>query len=183
MAHRSFEELGIPPGYGFKQLLFSPPANALVVQTCPNGDTWRPDRLYFRPGGSAKYKPIGDPSYMVSQESPFLHPSTPLIAYSSIEHRFGLDTEGHETHSGSWHSLHVANLETGLVVRTTAQDTIRLPQGFARGWTCGVVAFGDSGLFVNAALSKDESLFEYFIAELDEGHVLRVVAELPAAFM
>jgi hypothetical protein len=183
MFHRSFEEMGIPPLYAFKQLLFSPPANALVLQTCSARDNWRPERLYFRHTEWDKYRPIGNPGDLVSQGSPFVHPSKPLLAYTSVQHGFSLDAEGHEQHHGSWHSLQIVSLETGLAVRSIIQDTIRPSEGFTRGWICEIVAFGDSGLFVKAALSKNESLVEYFIAELDAEQILKPIAALPAVFM
>jgi len=183
MDHRSFEEMGIPPGYGFKQLLFSPVANALVLQTCPADDAWRPERLYFRPVGAYKYTPIGKPASLVSQESPFVHSSKPLLAYNSMEHKFSLDAEGRERHSADWRSFEVASLESGLTVRSAHPDSLRLPSGFHHGWICEVVAFGDSGIFVKVGLSEDRSRFEYFIAELDEADMLKPITELPAAFM
>jgi hypothetical protein len=183
MGQRSFEEMGIPPGYGFKQLLFSPVANAVVLQTCPADDAWRPERLYFRLAGTEKYTPIGEPAYLVSQESPFVHPSKPLVAYNLMEHKFSVDVEGREMHSGHWHSLEVASLETGLAVLSTHPETLRLPRGFHQGWICEVVAFGDSGVFVKVGLSKHSNLMEYFIAELDEAGALKPIAELPACFM
>ncbi len=86
MLNRSFEEMGIPPGYGFKQLLFSPVANTVVVQTQSAGHNWRPERLYFRKAESDKYRNIGEPGDLTSQEFPFAHPSKPLLAYNSLQH-------------------------------------------------------------------------------------------------
>jgi hypothetical protein len=89
MLNRSFQEMGIPPGYGLKELLFSPVANALVVQMQPSGGNWRPERLYFRHTTSDKYRPIiGEPDHLTSQEFPFVQPTKPLLAYNSMQHRF-----------------------------------------------------------------------------------------------
>ncbi len=179
----SFEEMGIPPEYAFKQLLFSPMASALVLQTCSAKDNWRPERLYFRHSDWDKYRPVGNHADLISQDSPFVHPSKPLLAYNSMQHNFSLDAEGKEFHSGDWHSLEIVSLESGSTVRSTTQDTLRLPPGFTRGWVCDIVAFGDTGLFVKAGLSKSGHSFGYFVAELDVAQVLKPIVELPAVFM
>ena len=178
-----FEDMGIPPGYGVKQLLFSPAANVLVLQIHSAGEAWRPERLYFRGIGSDKYSPIGAPSLLVSQERPCIHSSKPLVAFNQMQHKFSLNAAGEELHSGDWHSLEVVSLETGLPVRTVRPDTLRLPSEFRHGWIYDVVAFGDHGLFVNAGLSYNMKAFVYFIAQLDESGELKPLVELPAVFL
>jgi hypothetical protein len=112
-----------------------------------------------------------------------VHSSKPLLGYISIEHSFSADEEGRERHHGNWNSLQVVSLENGATIRSTTHDTLRLPTGFASGWVCEIVAFGEAGLFVKAALSKTESSFEYFVAELDAAEMLNPVLQLPAVFM
>jgi hypothetical protein len=180
---RSFQDVGVPAGYGFKQLLFSPAAKVLVLQTCSASDNWRPERLYFRRIDTEEYRPISVPDDLVSQESPFVHPSQPLLACISNRHKFSVDPEGKERHSGEWHSLEIIDLESGSLVRSVTQESLQLPPGFGRGWICELVAFGDSGCFVKAALSETGTSFGYFIAELEVGGSLKPIAELPAVFM
>ena len=100
-----------------------------------------------------------------------------------MHHEFSIDEEGQERHSGNWHSLQIVSLENGSEVQSANEETLHLPAGTTRGWTCEIVAFEDSGLFVKAALSKNESLVEYFIAELDATNSLKPIAPLPAVFM
>jgi hypothetical protein len=64
-----------------------------------------------------------------------------------------------------------------------ARISITLPPGTERGWICEILSFGDSGLFVKAALSKNEAAFEYFVAELDATQNVKPTAALPAVFM
>jgi hypothetical protein len=101
MFAKSFEEMGIPQGYGFKQLLFSPVANSLVLQTCSAMDNWRPERLFYRRLDWDRYRIIANSDHLISQESPFLHSSKPLLAYVSKQHQFLLDEEGKESHFGN----------------------------------------------------------------------------------
>lgn len=183
MLPTTFQEMGIPVGYGFKQLLFSPLANCVVLQACSVSDNWRPERIFFRRSDWDKYRILGNPADLVSQESPFIHPSKPLLAYNSQQHVFSLDGEGRERHAGDWHSLEVVSLEDGSAVRSVNYDTLRLPAGFMRGWICEIVAFADAGLFVHAALSHTGESFGYYVAELDDSLMLKPLFQLPAVFM
>ena len=150
MWNRSFQEMGIPQGYGFKQLLFSPVASALVVQAESAEKNWRPERLYFRRLDSDKYNPIGQPGDLVSQEYPFLHPSQPLVAYNCLKHRFFADAAGEECHGADWDSVIIYNLQSGIEAHHINRDTLTLPQGIIDVWIATVVAFNDVGLFVKA---------------------------------
>jgi len=184
MWNRSFQEMGIPPGYGFKQLLFSPAANALVVQTQSAEKNWRPERLYFRHIDSDKYSPIGQPSDLVSQDYPFVHPSKPLLAYNCLKHCFSVDAEGEERHGADWDSLAIFNLESGAEVEHVSREALTLPPGIVRGWVSTLVGYSDAGLFVQAGLSKDSSRMEYVVAELIlSEHVLKPIVALPATFI
>ena len=184
MLNRSFQEMGIPPGYGFKQLLFSPAASALVVQAQSVGKHWRPERLYFRHIESDEYKSVGQPADLISQDYPFVHPSKPLLVYNSKKHRFSVDAQGEERHGADWDSLNLYNLESGMEVESINRETLKLPPGIVRGWISTIVAFSDSRLFVQAGLSKEGSRMDYVVAELDmEQHVLKPIVALPATFI
>jgi hypothetical protein len=184
MLNRSFQEMGIPPGYGFKQLLFSPAASALVVQAQSAGKNWRPERLYFRHIESDEYKSVGQPADLISQDYPFVHPSKPLLVYNSSKHRFSVDAQGEERHGADWDSLNLYNLESGMEVESINRETLNLPPGIVRSWITTIVAFSDSGLFVQAGLSKECSRMDYVVAELDMGqHVLKPIVVLPATFI
>ncbi len=185
MLNRSFEEMGIPPGYGFKHLLFSPVASVLIVQAQSSGKDWRPERLYFRQIASDKYNAVGQPEDLVSQDSPFAHPSKPLLAYNCLEHRFSVDATGEERHSGDWDSLNIYDLRQQTEVESINRQTLTLPAGVVRGWISAVVAFSDSGFFVQAGLSKDGSnRMDYVVAEVDlSRRILKPIGALPATFI
>jgi hypothetical protein len=174
-----------PPGYGFKQLLFSPVASALILQAQPSGKNWRPERLYFRHIESDRYNAIGQPADLSSQDFPFVHPSKPLLAYNCLEHRFSVDATGEERHSGDWDSLNIYDLRQGTDVESINRKTLTLPPGVVRGWISTVVAFSDSGLFAQAGLSNAGSnRMDYVVAEVDMlRRVLKPVVALPATFI
>src|SRR5689334_19029080 len=177
--NRSFEEMGIPRGYGFMQLLFSPVAHTLVVQTQSGEKNWRPERLYYRHIDADKYTPIGQPGELVSQEYPFLHPTKPLIAFNCLKHNFELDGEGKERHTGDWDSLRLYNLESGTEVQQVNRETLVLPPGVVRGWIATLVGFSEMGLFVQAGLTKDDGSRMHVVAELElSKHILQPIASL-----
>ena len=184
MGNKSFQEMGIPAGYGFKQLFFSAAANAFVVQAQSSERNWRPERLYYRSIDSDKYVPIGEPSELVSQEYLFVHPLRPWVAYNSMKHTFSVDSEGNEHHGGEWDGLTVYNLESGIEVERIGPDTLTLPAGTVRGWIATIVGYSDAGLFVQAGLSQNGSRMDYVVAELNLAQrALRPIVTLPATFM
>ncbi len=182
MFSKSFEEMGIPTGYGFKQLLFSPLANTMVLHASSATNDWRPERIYFRHTRWVEYRQVGNPGELDSQESPFIHSVKPLLAFTTMQHSFSIDADGRELRDANWHSLQIVDLESGLAVRSIEPESLQAPTGFTRFWICEFVAFGEQGLFVKAALSKSESLIEYFVAELSTENLLKPIALLPATF-
>ena len=127
MFDSSFTDLGIPPGYGFRQLLFNPTANVLVVQTTSGPQNWRPERLYFRHVDSAKYMNIGTPDDFISQESPVVSLSEPLLAFSCLRNSLWIDSEGAERHGANWESLKVHDLRANQEVYSLTGEMLRLP--------------------------------------------------------
>jgi hypothetical protein len=184
MDNISFQGMGIPPGYGFKKLLFSPVANVLVVHAQSAANNWRPERLYFRHASQETYRLICEPGDLHSQECPVVHPSKPLLAYNLMEHRFAIDAKGEELHSAEWGSIRVFNLETGTEVASVCQRTLQWPAGTARGWISEIVQFCELGLFVCAGLSTNPARMDYFVASLDLGGcTLKPIVPLRGVFM
>jgi hypothetical protein len=171
MFHKSFVDLGISPGYGFKQLLFCPSANALVVQAQSATSSWRPDRLYFRQVTAERYDPVGT-DYLFSQEDPVLAPSRPVLAYRANVHSFALDAAGVERHSAKWDSIRVFDLHARAETCVVSARTIQFPDGVTNGWISGLLAFAENEngdvLHVVAGLSRngDQSM-DYYLSELN----------------
>jgi hypothetical protein len=69
-------------------------------------------------------------------------------------------------------------------VESINPETLTLPPGIVRGWISTLVGFTDSGLLVQAGLSKESSRMDYVVAEVDLSEpVLKPMAALPATFM
>lgn len=184
--HRSFKEMGIPAGYGRKQLLFCPAAETLVVQVESVGN-WRPERLLMRAITSERYTPVGSPADMVSQEDPVVSNSKPLLAYNGMLHKFDIGPEGEERHFGEWESLKVIDLIAGSEAATIDRQSIHFADGVTDGWISSILSFaGESdALHVVAAMSRDRrQTMEYHLSELHlQSGVLHSIANLPAIFL
>ena len=186
MIHKSFEDMGIPQGYGFKQLLFCPSANKLVVHA-ESVRHWRPERLYIRHLSSDRYELVDSPADMISQEHPVVSNSKPLLAYNALLNKFDVNEEGEERHYGEWESLNIVNLAAPSELRRLAPNTIRFPEGVDDGWISSILSFNDAATSLNviAGISRNKRLsMEYYVCDLDlETGVLRPITILPAAFM
>jgi hypothetical protein len=184
MLHKSFEDLGIPPKYGFKHLLFCPSANVLVVQTQSGTDDWRPERLYYRATAAERYLPVAQDSDLVSHEDPVVAISRPLLAYRTSLHNFFADAEGLQRHGANWESVRVFDLQARADIHVIDSRKIKFPQKTTYGSISNLLGFAESGdiLHVVAALSDDEQLTtNYFLSELNmQTGVVRPLATLPA---
>ena len=184
MFDRSFQDMGIPAGYAFKKLLFSPTASVIVVQAQSAGENWRPERLYLRSTTENQYSQVGTPGDLISQESPTIHKA--LLAYNLMQHSFSIDDKGKERHSGDWDSLRVFSLKARLEVQEITPKTLPIPEGFERAWISGILGFGESedDLYVTAGLSRDGMRMEYHLSKLNfVRRKLHPLSLLPAVFM
>ena len=186
MIHKSFEDMGIPRGYGFKQLLFCLSAKKLVVHT-ESVRPWRPERLYIRDLSSDRYTLVGSPADMISQQYPVISNSKCLLAYSAELNKFDVNEEGDELHFGQWDSINIHNLAAPAEARILDSNAIRFPEGVNDGWISSILSFSDSGKNLNvvAGLSRTKRRhMEYYVCDLDlETGVLRPITILPATFM
>ena len=186
MFGKSFEEMGIPPGYGFKQLLFCPAADTLIVQTqsFPN---WRPERLYARSIGEERYEPIGVPADMISQEYPIVAHSHPLLAYNTLLNSFSLDSEGKELHAGQWQAIRIVDLKSRSESHVLDKETLHLPDRATEVWVERLLAFAEHAdvLHVVAAMKRSSSFtVERYVSELHlSSGLVRPLVNLPASFL
>ncbi len=183
--HKSFDEMGIPKGYGFKRLLFCAPANTLVVEIEALSH-WRPARLYSRASGVERYEPIGTPSELLSQEDPAVSLSHPLLAYNTLRNSFTIDAEGNELHSGNWEAIRVCDLSAGKEVHVVDRETLHLPDRNTEVWIPHLLSFtpNPETLHVVAAFRRDQPHVNYYVSELHlPTGLVRPITSLPAAFL
>ncbi len=178
--------MGIPHGYGLRNLLFCARANILVVQARPT-DGWRPDRLFVRPVSGERYQPLGTPAEMVSQEDPVLSSAGPLLAYKTEVHSFRIDEKGNELHSANWETTRVLDLSTGSETHVVDRETLHLPDSNTEVWVSRLLSFAeraDTVHIVAAIRHRDAYVVDYYISELHlSSSLVRPLAPLPAAFL
>jgi hypothetical protein len=178
--------MGIPPGYGFKKLLFCDQANLLVAHT-QSLKNWRPERLFGRPIGSERYHSIAPPAEMISQDDPVLSPSHPLLAYNTMLHTLRLDGGGNELHGAAWEAVRVIDLRADTETHFIDRETLHLPDRETEVWVSQLLAFGErpETLHIVAAFKRhDSSFMEYYVAELHlQSGLVRPLVNLPAAFL
>lgn len=178
--------MGIPPGYGFKQLLFCPAADTLIVQT-QSFENWRPERLYVCSIGGERYEPISAPAELVSQVYPIVAPSHPLLAYNTLLNSFQLDAEGNELHGGYWQAIRVVDLRARTETHVIDKETLHLPDRNTEVWVESLLAFAEHSdvLHVVAAMKRGSSFtVERYVSELHlSSGLVRPLAQLPASFL
>jgi hypothetical protein len=185
MLHKSFEEMGIPAGYAFRNLLYCASADVLIVQTQPL-QGWRPDRLYTRPSGAERYEPIGTPDELISQDDPVVSCSRPLLVYNTMRHSFRPDEQGNERHSANWEAVRVFDLRSGREKHVVDRETLHLPDRNLDVWISRLLGFADSHecLHVVASFSRDKSAINYYVSELHlPTGLVRPLINLPATFL
>ena len=184
MLHKSFEEMGIPAGYGFKNLLYCAAADTLVVQLEPL-QGWRPERLYLRSNGSEQYDLLGEPEEMISQDDPVVLCAHPLLAYNTLRHSFSNDAGGAELHGADWEAVHVFDLRSKAETHVVDRETLHLPDQNIDVWISRVLGFADHEcLHVVSAFSRDKLLMNYYVSELHlPTGLVRPLVNLPAAFL
>jgi hypothetical protein len=186
MQQKNFEEMGIPSGYGFRNLLYCVAADVLIVQTQPL-QGWRPDRLYARPIGAERYEPIGSPDELVSQDDPVVSCAQPLLAYNTMRHSFRPDEEGNELHGANWEAIRVLDLRTRTEAHVIDQETLHLPDRNLEVWITSVLGFADSHecLHVVAGFSREyPANISHYVSELHlPTGLVRPIVNLPATFL
>lgn len=186
MLHTSFEQMGIPPGYGFRSLLFCGQASMLVLQARAI-EGWRPDRLFARAASGERYEPLGAPGEMLSQEDPVLSPSHPLLAYNTFLHSFGIDAAGEEQHFGNWEAIRVLDLHTWKETHVVDKETLHLPDRELKVWIASLLSFTDKPetLHVVAGFKRSDAMSaDYYVSELHlPTGLVRPLVCLPAVFL
>lgn len=185
MQSKSFEEMGLPAGYAFGNLLYCSPADTLIVQAQPrNGHG--PDRLYTRSAGSERYEAIVAEHDLISQEDPAVLCSHPLLAYNTLRHSLQSGEAGNGWPGANWEAVRVLDLTTRTERHMVDRETLHLPDPDLDVWVVRLLGFADSHerLHVVAGFSRDKSTINYFVSEL---HLLtglvRPMVNLPATFL
>lgn len=185
MQYKSFEEMGIPSGYAFRNLLYCSPADVLIAQAEPRSGQG-PNRLYYRPAGSDRYEPIGAPDELISQEDPTVLCSHPLLAYNTLRHSLQSGEAGNNWPGTNWDAVRLLDLRSMTEKHIVDHETLHLPDRNIDVWIARLLGFADSHecFHVVAGFSRDKATINYYVSELHlPTGLVRPIVNLPATFL
>lgn len=185
MQSKNFEEMGIPAGYGFRNLLYCSPADALIVQAQPRHGQG-PFRLYARRAGGDRYEPILATHESISQEDPTVLCSHPVLAYNTLHHTIESGEAGNEWPGANWEAVRVLDLRSMTETHVVDRETLHLPDRNLDVWIARLLGFADSHecLHVVAGFSRDKTTINYYVSELHlPTGLVRPMVNLPATFL
>ena len=140
---------GIPAGYAAQRLLYNTVSEALIVEM--RSLNQRPSgRLFVRRKDAEAYEQIGDPSEIVSYESPVTCEKHPIIVFNSKES----SEEGHGRH---WAGVYSYNLNTKELFLCIAKGSLVIPEPHLRSWITELISLSDDAetLYCNLAIEKE----------------------------
>jgi hypothetical protein len=154
---------GIPAGYSWKNLLYNPASESIVVEMAQPGTGHLPmSRLFARHMNAAVYEPIGHPADDVSYESPVTCEKQPIVIFNSVKWTGG---------GGNPDGVYSFNLKTKELISCVAKDSLVIAEPHLRSWILTLVSLsGDAQtLYLKVGIEKPVSgggLAEYYLASL-----------------
>ena len=180
-----WQQEGIPPGYGFSQLLYNPPSGIQIVELCHGvSERFHPNRLFVRLKGAEKYEQLGMPEESCSQESAVTSPGQPILFFNSNR----LTIDGDRV-SGNWDGLYSVDLETLTIVRCASKETLKLPVPYNDCWVTNLMCLSADGKLLYLTIGMCEMTgstgreIAYYLAQFDmETRNLETISRLRAIF-
>jgi hypothetical protein len=176
---------GIPPGYGFAQLLYNPPSGILIIELCHGtSQQFLPNRLFLRHKDAEGYRHLGMPEETCSQESAVTSPGQPTLFFNSNR----LKIQGDRV-SGEWDGLYSVDLEKLAIVRCASQETLKLPPPYNDCWVTNLLSLSADGevLYLTIGLCEmsgsTRQKIAYYLAQFEVAtRTLQTISKLRAAF-
>jgi hypothetical protein len=180
-----WEEMGIPKGYGFAQLLFNPPTEILIAELCHgHAREFLPNRLFWRRKNEEGYKPLGEAKTNCSQESAVTAASKPVLFFNSLE-----IIQENSGRSGNWDALYTVDLETMTIASAASRRDLRLPAPYTDGWITDLLHSSDDGETLYLAIGMCElngttrQNIAYYLAQFEiASKNLRTISRLRGSF-
>jgi ClpA/ClpB-like protein len=180
-----WQQEGIPPGYGFSQLLYNPSSGIQIVELCHGAsERFHPNRLFVRLKGAERYEQLGTPEESCSQESAVTSPGQPILFFNSNR----LTIHGDRV-SGDWDGLYSVDLEKLVIVRCTSKETLQLPAPYNDCWVTNLLSLSVDGKLLYLTIGMCQMAgstrqeIAYFLAQFDvvTGN-LETISRLRATF-
>lgn len=151
---------GMPAGYRWKQLIYNPASETIIVEMTSPGPPL--GRLFMRPKDTEAYEPIGNPAADMSYESPVTCEKQPIVIFNSVKWA---------NRGGTPDGLYAFNLRTKELTVCLAKDTLTIPEPHLRSWILTPVSLSDDAqkVYLKIGIEKPASgggVVEYYLASL-----------------
>ena len=128
---------GIPPGYSWKNLLYNPASETIVIEMACTGRGHLPmSRLFARRKDAEVYEQIGQPGDDLSYEAPVTCEKHPIVVFNSIKW---------EGSGGNPDGVYLFNLITKELTLCLAKDTFNDAERRLSSWISTLVSLSDDG--------------------------------------
>jgi hypothetical protein len=154
---------GIPRGYRWKNLLYNPASERIIVEMARTDTGHLPmSRLFTRHKDAEAYELVGDPADDVSFESPVTCERQPIVIFSSTRWEGG---------GGDHDGVYMFNLLSKELKICVAKDTLNIPGPHVRSWVSTLVSLSDDArtlyLKVGIQAVSGGGIVDYHLASLD----------------
>ncbi len=154
---------GIPAGYSWKNLLYNPASESIIVElTCAEMGHLPMTRLFMRHKDAEAYERVGDPADDLSFEAPVTCDQKPIVLFNTVKCAGGgRNPDG----------VYRFNLSTKEFTICVAKDALRIPGTHLRPWILTLVSLSDDAqtLYLKVGIEKPASgsgIVEYYLASL-----------------
>ena len=157
---------GIPTGYRWKNLLYNPASESVVIEMTRTDTGHLPmSRLFTRHIGGEFYEQIGNPPDDVSYESPITCESQPIVIFNSVK------WAGGGGHPDGVYSFDLRTKELSVCI---PKDSLIIPEPHLRSWILTLVSLSEDGetLYLKIGIEKSVSeggVVHYYLASLTLG--------------
>ena len=152
---------GIPAGYRWKNLLYNPASESIVIEMARTDTGHLPmSRLFARHKDAAVYEPVGNPADDVSYECPVTCEKQQIVIFNSMKWAGG---------GGNPDGVYLFNLKTKELTVCIAKDALMIAEPHLRSWILALVSLSDDGqtLHMKVGIEKPVSgggVVEYYLA-------------------
>lgn len=154
---------GIPRGYRWKNLLYNPASESIIIEMARTDTGHLPmSRLFTRHKDAEAYEQIGDPADDVSFEAPVTCEKQPVVIFNSMKWAGG---------GGDPDGVYAFNLSAKKLIVCVAKDALNIPEPHLRSWILSLVSLSDDAqtLYLKVGIEKAVSgggVVEYYLARL-----------------
>lgn len=154
---------GIPAGYRWKNLLYNPASESIIVEMARADTGHLPmSRLFTRHKDAEAYEQIGDPADNVSFEAPVTCEKQPIVIFNSMKWAGG---------GGDPDGVYAFNLSAKKLTVCVTKGALNISEPHLRSWILSLVSLSDDAqtLYLKVGIEKSVSgggVVEYYLASL-----------------